>query len=120
MIGQLNERVHLQVRITDMVDGYGRFAVAGVVKAGAEVFGAPPTSASWPCHAYLLADMRASAWASTALPNSRRPRGTLIGEEVVAKFGNYMTGNVLTYVIAGAATFVWRIAFDIPSRCCSA
>jgi len=33
---------------------------------------------------------------------------------VVAKLGDYLLGNVLTPVIAGATTFVWCILFDVP------
>ncbi len=33
---------------------------------------------------------------------------------MVAKLGDYLFGNVLTSVIAGATTFVWCILFDVP------
>lgn len=33
---------------------------------------------------------------------------------MVAKLGDYLLGNVLTPVIAGATTFVWCILFDVP------
>lgn len=32
----------------------------------------------------------------------------------MAKLGDYLFGNVLTSVIAGATTFVWCILFDVP------
>ena len=32
----------------------------------------------------------------------------------MAKLGDYLLGNVLTPVIAGATTFVWCILFDVP------
>lgn len=48
------------------------------------------------------------------LPHSRRPRAILIGDEVVAKVGDWLFGNVLTSVIAGAATFVWCFIFHVP------
>ncbi|MBV8346968.1 MAG: AI-2E family transporter, partial [Mycolicibacterium sp.] len=38
----------------------------------------------------------------------------LIGDEVVARLGDYLIGNVVTPVVAGAATLVWCILFDIP------
>ena len=39
------------------------------------------------------------------IPHNRRPRAILIGDEVFAKVGAYVLGNVLISVIAGAATF---------------
>jgi predicted PurR-regulated permease PerM len=48
------------------------------------------------------------------VPRSRRPRAILIGDEVVAKFGDYVFGNVLTSLVAGVATFVWCFALGIP------
>jgi predicted PurR-regulated permease PerM len=33
---------------------------------------------------------------------------------VMAKFGDYVFGNVLTSLIAGAATFVWCFFLDVP------
>ena len=116
VVGRLNERIHLQERITDMISGSGRFTVAGVLKTGTEVFGVlSHVGVVAMLAVYFLADMRRiRAGFYRLLPNSRRPRAILIGDEVVAKFGNYLFGNVLTSVIAGAATFVWCIAFDIP------
>lgn len=116
VVGRLNERIHLQERITDMISGSGRFTVAGVLKTGTEVFGVlSHVGVVAMLTVYFLADMRRiRAGFYRLLPNSRRPRAILIGDEVVAKFGNYLFGNVLTSVIAGAATFVWCIAFDIP------
>ncbi len=32
----------------------------------------------------------------------------------MAKFGDYVFGNVLTSLIAGAATFAWCLLFDVP------
>jgi len=48
------------------------------------------------------------------VPNSRRPRAILIGDRVFAKVGTYMMGNLLISFIAGAATFIWLIIFDVP------
>ena len=32
----------------------------------------------------------------------------------MAKFGDYLFGNILTFVIAGAATFAWCFLLDVP------
>lgn len=115
-IGRLNERFHIQQRITDLINGSGRFTVSGVVKASTHVFGVVSHVAVVAVlTVYFLADMRRiRAGFYRCVPNSRRPRAILIGDEVVAKLGDYLLGNVLTSVIAGAATFVWCILFDIP------
>jgi len=116
LMGRINERVHLQQRITDVINGSGRFTFAGIVKTGSEVFGAVShVGIVAMLTVYFLADMRRIRVGFYRLmPNSRRPRAILIGDEVVAKFGMYLFGNVLTSVIAGAATFAWCIVFHVP------
>ena len=115
-IGRFNERFRLQQRITEMISGSGHFTVAGVVKTGTQVFGVLSHAAVvLVMMVYFLADMRRiRAGFYRCLPNSRRPRAILIGDEVVAKLGDYLLGNVATSLIAGVATFVWCLAFDIP------
>ena len=38
----------------------------------------------------------------------------LLGDEILAKLGGYVLGNVLTSVIAGAGTYLWLLAWGIP------
>ena len=47
------------------------------------------------------------------MPHSRRPRAILLGDEILAKVGGYVLGNVITSVIAGP-TYFWMLAFGIP------
>src|ERR1700755_2144682 len=64
---------------------------------------------------YFLVDMpRIRTTLYRLVPHSRRPRVILIGDEVFAKVGAYVLGNVLISVIAGAATFIWLAVFDVP------
>ncbi len=64
---------------------------------------------------YFLVDMpRIRTNLYRLVPHTRRPRAILIGDEVFAKVGAYVLGNVLISVIAGAATFLWLMAFDVP------
>ena len=116
VIGRLNERFHVQQRITDMIQGSGAPAVGGLVKAGETVFGAVShLGIVAVLTVYFLADMRRiRATMYRFVPNSRRPRAILIGDEVMAKVGDYVFGNVLTSLIAGAATFVWCFIFHVP------
>ena len=116
VIGRLNERFHVQQRITDTIHGQGTLALGGVLKAGETVFGAlSHVGIVAVMTVYFLADMgRIRAAMYRLVPNSRRPRAILIGDEVMAKVGDYVFGNVLTSLIAGAATFVWCFMFDVP------
>ncbi|HTX95487.1 MAG TPA: AI-2E family transporter [Mycobacterium sp.] len=116
VIGRINERLHLQQRITELINGSGRFTVNGIVRTGSEVFGVMShVGIVAMLTVYFLADMRRiRAGFYRLMPNSRRPRAILIGDEVVAKFGAYLLGNALTSVIAGLATFVWCAVFHVP------
>jgi predicted PurR-regulated permease PerM len=116
LIGRINERFHLQQRITDMVHSSGTPALGNVVKAGETVVGVVSRiGVVAVLTVYFLADMRRiRATMYRFVPNSRRPRAILIGDEVMAKFGDYVFGNVLTSLIAGVATFVWCLFLDVP------
>jgi predicted PurR-regulated permease PerM len=64
---------------------------------------------------YFLADMpRIRTTLYRLVPHTRRPRVILIGDEVFAKVGAYVLGNVLISIIAGVATFIWLMAFGVP------
>jgi predicted PurR-regulated permease PerM len=116
VIGRLNDRFHLQQRITEILNASGGPAVGGVVKAGSAVFAAlSDVGIVAVLTVYFLADMpRIRATLYRLVPGSRRPRAILLGDEVLAKVGYYVLGNVATSVIAGAATFVWCVIFDVP------
>ena len=115
-IGRLNDRFHLQQRITDTVKGSGGSVVNDVVSAGSAVFGAVGDSLIViVLTVYFLVDMpRIRTNLYRMVPHSRRPRAILIGDEVFAKVGAYVLGNVLISVIAGGATFIWLLAFNVP------
>ena len=115
-VGRLNDRFHVQQRITDAINGSGGSVLNDVVSAGTAVFGAVADSlVVIVLTVYFLVDMpRIRTTLYRLVPHSRRPRAILIGDEVFAKVGAYVLGNVLISVIAGAATFVWLMAFDVP------
>ncbi|MFZ3303221.1 MAG: AI-2E family transporter [Mycobacterium sp.] len=87
-----------------------------VVSAGTALFGALADSLIViVLTVYFLVDMpRIRATLYRLLPATRRPRAILIGDEVFAKVGAYVLGNVLISVITGVATFIWLIVFDVP------
>ncbi|WP_240431094.1 AI-2E family transporter [Mycobacterium kyogaense] len=115
-IGRLNDRFGLQQRVTDAVHGLGGSAVSEVVKAGSTVVGAVADSFILAILTvyFLISIPRIRATLYRFAPNSRRPRTILIGDEVCAKVGAYLLGNVVISVITGVATFAWLIAFGIP------
>jgi len=64
---------------------------------------------------YFLVDLpRIRATLYRLVPHSRRPRAILIGDQVFAKVGAHVLGNVVISVIAGVATFIWLVIFDVP------
>jgi predicted PurR-regulated permease PerM len=116
LIGRLNDRYQIQQRVSDALHGAGGSAFTGLVNVGRAVFGAVSNLVIVAVlTVYFLADMpRIRATLYRFVPNSRRPRAVLIGDEILAKVGDYVFGNVVTSLIAGAATFVWCAAFDVP------
>jgi predicted PurR-regulated permease PerM len=115
-IGRLNDRFHVQQRITETVNSSGGPVLAQAVKAGTEVFG---TLADLLVVAvltvYFLVDLpRIRATLYRLVPHSRRPRAILIGDEVYAKVGAYVFGNIVISVVAGVATFIWLVIFGVP------
>ncbi|WP_264069341.1 AI-2E family transporter [Mycolicibacterium komossense] len=115
-IGRLNDRFHLQQRITDTINSSGGSAFEEIISAGTAVFGAVADSLIViVLTVYFLFDMpRIRTTLYRLIPNTRRPRAILIGDEVFAKVGAYVLGNVLISVITGTATFIWLTVFHVP------
>ena len=115
-IGKLNDRFHLQQRITDSVNGSGGSMLDSVVTAGTAIFDALARLLIVAVlTVYFLADLpRIRTTLYRLVPHTRRPRAILIGDEVFAKVGAYVLGNVAISVIAGIATFVWLVGFGVP------
>ena len=115
-IGRLNDRFQLQQRITDAVNGMDSSALNQVVSAGTAVLeGVTDTLIAIVLTLYFLADMpRIRSTIYRLVPHTRRPRAILIGDEVFAKVGAYVLGNVTISLLLGAATLIWLIAFDVP------
>jgi predicted PurR-regulated permease PerM len=82
VIGRLNDRFHLQQRITATVSGSGGSAVNDVFTAGSAVFGAvADTLIVIVLTVYFLIDMpRVRTSLYRLVPHTRRPRAILIGD----------------------------------------
>lgn len=110
-LGQLNDRLHLQQAIENSLSGG-----ASLLNAGAVVFGAlADLGILVVLTVYFVADLpRIRTALYRLVPNSRRPRAILIGDEICVKVGGYVLGNLLISVIAGVLTLAWSLAFGVP------
>jgi len=115
-LGKLNTRFKIQQHLESLLTSGGSSVVGGVLGAGELVLStASSILAIIVLSIYFLAGLpRIKVFAYRLVPHSRRPRTILIGDEILAKVGGYVLGNVLTSVIAGAGTYFWMLAFGIP------
>jgi len=116
LIGRLNEQFQLQDKLESLLSTSSSGIVDGVLGAGEAVFGAlADTLVVFVLTAYFLADLpRIRSMCYRLVFNSRRPRAILIGDDILAKVGGYVLGNLVISVIAGVLTFIWLIAFGVP------
>jgi len=114
LIGQLNDRYNLQQRLESLVSGGS--VVNGVLGASQMVLGAAGSVGTvMVLTVYFLADLpRIRQLIYRLFPSSRRPRAILIGDEMFAKVGGFVLGNLITSLIAGIGTFVWLLIFGVP------
>jgi predicted PurR-regulated permease PerM len=110
-LGQLNERFHLQQAIEKSISGG-----AGLLDAGVAVFGALANLVILiVLTVYFVSDLpRIRAALYRLIPGSRRPRANLIGDEIFAKVGGYVLGNLLVSAIAGVLFLAWMLIFGVP------
>ncbi len=115
-LGQLNQRFGLQDRIEQLLSADGGALVSGLLGAGAVVLGAlVSTLLVLVLVIYFLADMpRIRRGLYRLVPHSRRPRAMLLGDEIFAKIGGFVLGNVVIATIAGTTSFIWLTIFQVP------
>ena len=117
-IGQLNDRFHLTDNLQSLISSRSGSSISltGLLGAGKVVFGAlTDTVIVLVLTAYFLADMpRIRTLIYRMVPHTRRPRAILLGDDILAKVGGYILGNLVISAIAGALTFGWLMAFSIP------
>jgi predicted PurR-regulated permease PerM len=115
-VGRLNERYHLQQRLSDAISTGGPGFFGNLLGAGRLVLTATAqTLTVLVLTVYFLADFpRIRQLMYRLVPGSRRPRAVALGDEMFAKVGGFVLGNLLTSAIAGAGTFVWLVAWGIP------
>jgi predicted PurR-regulated permease PerM len=116
LLGRFNAQFHAQQRIEALLSGKSQDIFGGLLGAGQFVLSATASTATvLVLTIYFLADLpRIRQLIYRLMPNSRRPRAILIGDEMFAKVGAYVLGNLGTSFLAGAATFLWLLIFGIP------
>lgn len=115
-LGKLNAQYHVQDRITKALSSGGSSIFNGLLGAGQVVLGVTSEVVTvLVLTVYFLADLpRIRQLIYRLVPHSRRPRAILLGDEMFAKVGGFVLGNVITSLIAGAGTFVWLLVFGVP------
>jgi predicted PurR-regulated permease PerM len=115
-IGQLNDKFQLQEKVQSLLDSSSTDLATGVLGAGEMVFGILADSLVVAVLTiYFLADLpRIRALGYRFVPHARRPRAILIGDDILAKIGGYVLGNLVISVIAAVLTFIWLLSFGVP------
>src|SRR5664279_993802 len=116
VVGQVNDRFQIQQKIESVLSDQGSTIAGGVLGAGEAIFGAVADSLIIAILTiYFLADMpRIRALFYRLAPHSRRPRVILIGDDIMAKVGGYVLGNIVISIIAGTLTFIWLFVTGVP------
>jgi len=115
-LGRLNARYHIQQHISSLLSTRSTALVGGIIGTGEMVIGLFSSLILVAVLAvyFLISMERTKLFAYRLIPQSRRDRAVVIGEEIFTKVGGYVLGNVITSLIAGAGTFVWSFALGIP------
>jgi predicted PurR-regulated permease PerM len=116
LLGQLNERLHVQQRLQQALSGDASALINGLLGAGQVVFGALASALILVVlTTYFLVDLpRIRTTLYRLVPHSRRPRVILLGDEIFAKVGGYVLGNLLISLIAGVLTFTFLAITGVP------
>ena len=115
-LGRLNDKYHLEQRLTSLLSTKGTALAGGVIGAGKIVISTVSSILLVAVMTiYFLVGMpQVKLFLYHLVPRSRRTRVVLIGDEIFTKVGGYVLGNVITSFIAGAGTFLWMLAWGIP------
>ncbi|MGW4371830.1 AI-2E family transporter [Nocardia takedensis] len=115
-ISDLDQRFGLHDRLQQSLGADSSSLINGVLDAGLAVFGVlSSTVIVAVLTAYFMANFtQVRAWIYRLFPHARRPRAILIGDEIFAKVGGYILGNLLISAITAVLTFIWLLVFDVP------
>lgn len=106
LLGRLNRQFDLERQLRGLVGGAG---ARTAVEAVTGVFLVLVLSI------YFLADFRRiRATLYRLVPARRRPRAILIGDQIYARIGAYLLGNLLVSAVTGVVSFACLAAFGVP------
>jgi predicted PurR-regulated permease PerM len=113
-LGTLNDRFHLQQRAETALKNPE--LLTGLAGGGKALLSAlADVVIVVVLTIYFLANFpKIRATVYRFVPHSRRPRVILIGDEIFAKVGWYVLGNIVVSVIASVTAFVWLLIFGVP------
>jgi predicted PurR-regulated permease PerM len=113
-LGKLDARFHIVRNLQNLLSGKGSFQTA--IGIGKVVFDVVASIVLVVVVAiYVLVDLpRVKRGIYRLAPRSRRARMVLLTDEICSRVGGYVLGNLLTSLIAGAATWVWGLALGVP------
>jgi predicted PurR-regulated permease PerM len=120
VLGRLETRFHVEAlaesfahRATSAHSGLPVHRLVGVGEAFLSGVGSTILVIALTC--YLLADRpRIEEVAYRLVPATRRAAARRLGDEIAAKVGGYVLGNLLTSLIAGVGTLIWLLALGVP------
>ncbi|MFF1555481.1 AI-2E family transporter [Rhodococcus erythropolis] len=115
-VKSLSDRFQLHNKLDQGVGADSSALVGGVIGAGKVLFSAITSVVVLiVLTAYFSANfprIRSSLY--RLFPRSRRPRAILLGDEIFAKVGGYVLGNLVISVITATATYIWLLIFHVP------
>lgn len=116
VIDSLDTRFHLRDKVSEAVNANPGHLAGGIVKVGRQVFGVvSATVIVAVLTVYFMANLvEVRATIYRFFPRSRRPRAILIGDEIFAKVGGYILGNMVISLITAVLTFIWLVSFGVP------
>ncbi len=116
LVGRLTDRLQVQQRLQQALSGNAVDLLNGLLGASQVVFSAlASTLILVVLTVYFVADLpRIRMTLYRLVPHSRRPRAILLGDEIFAKVGGYVLGNLLISLITAALTFTFLLIMRVP------
>ena len=117
-LGRLNSRYHIVAQLQKLLNGSGGGSsiTTGAVGVGKAVIGAvSSTILVLVVAVYALADMpRIKRGLYHLAPRTRRARMVLLTDEILARVGGYVLGNLAISVVSFLGTYIWCLALGVP------
>jgi len=115
-LGKLNAKYKIGQRLSKLISSHGSGLIGGVLSVGKMVLSAVSSALLVAVlSVYFLAGLPGiKRFGYRLVPQSRRPRAILLGDEIFSRVGGYVLGNVLTSLIIGTGTALWMLALGIP------